>query len=84
MESAKAFAKSIKRICDKFDKIAQLQLEFLDDRRELAPKVVYTKRSGGTEIVCNYSEKPYSYKDREVKPREYLIFRPDGTITDMR
>lgn len=84
LESAKAFAKSIKRICDKFDKIAQLQLEFLDDRRELAPKVVYTKRSGGTEIVCNYSEKPYSYKDREVKPREYLIFRPDGTITDMR
>ncbi len=53
-----------------------LQYEFMDDHRELAPDVFLSVFSDGSEIVTNYSDSAFTYKDRTVESRNYKLFKP--------
>lgn len=67
---------AIKRGCDILDKYGWLQFEFLDSHRSIADKVYESKFSDGTVIICNYSDKPFKYRGKDVEPINYRVFKP--------
>jgi hypothetical protein len=46
----------------------------MEDHCEIAPNVFRTLWSDGTELICNYTDKPYTYKDVNVEPEGYSYF----------
>ena len=42
---------------------------------ELAPDVFITKYSDGSEMVSNYTDKPYKYKGQDDKPLDYVLYK---------
>ena len=42
---------------------------------EIAPDVFITKYSDGSEMVSNYTDKPYKYKGKDVKPLDYVLYK---------
>lgn len=67
--TAAEMAESIARIkqgADEFAKLSDLQFEFMEDHRQLAPGVALTVYAGGAETVVNRSGRPYSYKGQTV------------------
>ena len=56
-------------------KLGYLQYEFLDENRELAPEVFLSRWSDGSEVICNYSSEPYTYKGREVQSLSYELYK---------
>ena len=65
---------AIKKGCDFLDEYAYLHYEFMDDHRELAPGVFQTTWSGGTRLICNYSDGVYLADGVEIQPMEYRYF----------
>ena len=65
---------AIKKGCDHLAEYGHLQYEFMEDHCELAPQVFRTIWSDGTELICNYTDKPYTYKDVNVEPEGYRYF----------
>ena len=65
---------AIKKGCDHLAEYGYLQYEFMDDHCELAPQVFRTIWSDGTELICNYTDKPYTYKNIKVEPEGYMYF----------
>ena len=61
---------------DEFAKLQPLQYEFLESHEQLAPDVFRSTFSDGTEIVCNYSDQPFTYRETLVEPLTYGVFRP--------
>ena len=53
-----------------------LQLEYMDFHDEIAPDVFLTVYGDGSEIVTNYSQKPFAYKKQNVPAMEYKLFKP--------
>ena len=72
-EMAESVAK-IKQGVDEFGKIADLQFEFMEDHRILAPGVALTRYSNGAETVVNRSERPFAYKGLTVEPGGWRRF----------
>ncbi len=66
----------IKKACDEYAEMSHLQLEFIDFHDEIEKDVFVTKYSDGTEIVTNYTDKPFSYKSNIVEGKSYRMFRP--------
>ncbi|MBP3663204.1 MAG: hypothetical protein J6J25_08885 [Bacteroidales bacterium] len=66
---------AIRKGCDHLAEYGHLQYEFMEDHCELAPQVFRTLWSDGTELICNYTEEPYTYKGVEVSPSDYKYFR---------
>ena len=65
---------AIKKGCDHLAEYGHLQYEFMEDHCEIAPNVFRTLWSDGTELICNYTDKPYTYKNMTVEPEEYRYF----------
>ena len=74
-QELKASGDAIKAACDEFAKLSHLQLEFMDFHDEIAPNVFITRWANGDEIVSNYSDKPYTFKGKTVKPLAYEFFK---------
>jgi hypothetical protein len=62
---------AIRKGCDHLAEYGHLQYEFMEDHCELAPQVFRTVWSDGTELICNYTDKPYAYKGVNVEPEGY-------------
>ena len=65
----------IKQAYDEYKKLAYLQLCFMDKHGEIAPNVFVSRYSDGSEIVSNYSDKPFAYKSQTVRPLGYMLFK---------
>ena len=65
----------LKRAYDIYEPLKHLQYEFMDWHGEIAPKVVVTRYGNGEETVCNYSDKPFSYRGRDVAPLDYALYK---------
>jgi hypothetical protein len=53
-----------------------LQYEFMDRHEEISKNVFLTGYSDGSEVVVNYTKKPFEYKGQTVSPRDYKLFKP--------
>lgn len=67
---------AIKRGADEYLSLADLQLSFMDDHRELAPGVSLTAYSDGTRIVVNFGDSPFAFEGREVSAKSWIRLRP--------
>ena len=65
---------AIKKGCDHLAEYGHLQYEFMEDHCEIAPNVFRTLWSDGTELICNYTDKPFAYKNMTVEPEGYRYF----------
>ena len=54
----------------------RLQYEFIDRHEKLAENVVLVGYSDGSEIIVNYSENPFSYKNKTVPARDFCLLAP--------
>ena len=73
-EELKRSVSAIKKGYDLMLKIGRLQYEFLESHEEIAPMVFKSLFSDSTEIICNYSAKAFSYRDKAVSPLSYEVF----------
>lgn len=64
----------MKRAYDDYMKRRHLQYFFMEDHKEIAKDVFLTKYSNGEEMVCNYTDKPFEYRGKSVKPMSYELF----------
>ena len=63
---------AIKRGYDEFERLSDLQFEFMDDHRLLAKDVSLTGYSGGTRVIVNHGEKPYAFEGATVPPGDWI------------
>ncbi len=65
----------VKTTYDEYQKVKHLQLEFMDYHDEIAPNVFVTKYSDGSQIITNYTDKDFNYKNKGiVKAKDYKLF----------
>ena len=55
--------------------LGYLQYEFLDEHKMLKDSVSYSKWADGSVIVCNYSSKPYCYRNVVIEPESYHLYK---------
>ncbi len=67
--------KALKQAQAYMKEFAPLQYEFMISHEELASEVVKCTYSNGTEVVCNYSDNPFTYKGETVSALNYKIFK---------
>ncbi len=72
--------KPIKEAYDEYQPMKYLQYEFMDDHRELAPDVFLTVYSDGSEVVTNYTDKPFEYKGKSVNAKDYCLFKLESGV----
>lgn len=65
----------IKEAYDEYQPLKHLQYEFMDFHDEIAAKVFLTRYANGSEIVTNYTDEDYLYRDRTVKAKDYLFIK---------
>ncbi len=68
--------KPIKEAYDEYQNAKYLQYEFMDDHREIAPKVFLTTYSDGSRVVTNYNNADFNYQGRKVGAMDYIIIKP--------
>lgn len=65
----------IKQAWEEFMPVRRLQRELMERHSEIAPKVFATCYADGTEIISNYSEGPFVYRGKTIKPLSWREFR---------
>ena len=65
----------VKEAYDEYMQRAYLQYEFMEYHGELSKDVYVTRYSDGSEIVSNYSDKPFKYKGKLVKSLDYMLLK---------
>ena len=55
--------------------LGYLQYEFLDEHKMLKDSVSYSKWADGSVIVCNYSSKPFNYRNVVIEPESYHLYK---------
>ncbi len=65
----------IKKAYTEFEKQAHLQLEFIDNHKQIASGVFETTYSNGDVVVTNYNDTPFKYKSEEIKAKDYRYFQ---------
>jgi len=65
----------IKEAYDEYRPLKYLQYLFMDSHDEIEPDVFRTRYSDGSETVCNYSDKDFSYRGKTVKALDYALFK---------
>ena len=66
---------AMKKMYDDYMKLRHLQYEFMESHEEIAKDVFLVKYSDGSEMVSNYTDKPYKYKGKDVKPLDYVLYK---------
>jgi hypothetical protein len=74
-EELRASVAKIKQGQDAFTPLSRLQLEFMEGHDQLATGVFRTVFSDGTEIVTNYGDKEFSYKEQTIEAKGYRVIR---------
>jgi len=74
-EELKLAAGFVKKGCDEFDALSDLQFEFMEQHEQLAPDVFRTAFSNGAEIICNYAERDYVHNGQAIAPNRYRLFK---------
>lgn len=65
---------TLRRVYDDVERLKHLQLEFIEDHRQVTADVFSTTYGNGHRVVVNYGEKPYALPSGEtVPPRGYLL-----------
>lgn len=64
----------MKRAYDEFQKLKHLQLQFMQDHREISKGVFVSTFESGEEIVVNYTSAPFEYKGESVPAKGYRHF----------
>ena len=67
---------AIKRSYDEFEKLSDLQFEFMDDHRLLAKDVSLTGYSDGTRVIVNHGEAPYVFEGATMPPGDWIRLPP--------
>ena len=67
---------AIKRGYDEFEKLSDLQFEFMDDHRLLAKDVSLTGYSDGTRVIVNHGKAPYVFEGETVPPGDWTRLTP--------
>ena len=67
---------AIKRGYDEFEKLSDLQFEFMDDHRLLAKDVSLTGYSDGTRVIVNHGEAPYVFEGATMPPGDWIRLPP--------
>ena len=67
---------AIKRGYDEFEKLSDLQFEFMDDHRLLTKNVSLTGYSDGTRVIVNHGEAPYVFAGATVPPGDWIRLSP--------
>ncbi len=65
---------AIKRAYDEFEKLSDLQYEFMDDHRMIAKDVSLTAYSNGVRVVVNHGDSPYSFEGATVPAGDWRRF----------
>jgi len=68
----------IKEGCDIYDRLSYLQYEFMTGHAKLAEGVYRTAWGDGSEIVVNYSDKPFAYRGEDVSPLDWRLYGGAG------
>lgn len=64
----------LKAAYEAYKPLRHLQKEFMQSHEFLAKDVARVTYSDGSEIVCNYTDKPFDYRGRKVGPVAYELF----------
>ena len=67
--------KYLKPVYDEYQKVSYLQMEFMDDHKQLADGVFLTVYGNGDEVVTNYSDLTFEYKGEPVFAKDYRLFK---------
>ena len=65
---------AIKRGYDEFEKLSDLQFEFMDDHRMLAKDVSLTAYANGTRVVVNHGDEPFAFEGVSVPAGDWRRF----------
>ncbi len=68
----------VKKMYEIYQPVKHLQWEFIEDHKELADGVFMTEYSDGSQTVCNYTDKPFSYKGETVAAKDFRLFSPSA------
>lgn len=71
-EEMEAGIDALCRRSEEFEKIAHLQLEFIEEHEEIAPGVIRERYSDGTVIIINHSEELFD----GISPKSYRVDAP--------
>ena len=66
----------IKQAYDEYQPLKYLQYEFIQKHETVAENVTRTAYSDGSEIVTNFSDKPFEYKGEIVPAKDFKLFKP--------
>ena len=75
-DELRAGVAAIKRGYDEFEKLSDLQFEFMDDHRLLAKDVSLTGYSDGTRVIVNHGEAPYVFEGATMPPGDWIRLPP--------
>ena len=75
-DELRAGVAAIKRGYDEFEKLSDLQFEFMDDHRLLTKDVSLTRYSDGTRVIVNHGEAPYVFEGATVPPGDWIRLPP--------
>lgn len=76
-ETLKQIVAGVGPVYDDLQRLAHLQMEYLDGHRQLAEDVFETTYSNGQRVVVNYREQAYALPaGQSVPPRGFLLVRP--------
>ncbi len=73
-DELRAGVAAIKRGYDEFERLSDLQFEFMDDHRLLADDVSLTAYSDGTRVVVNHGDKPFAFEGATVPAGDWRRF----------
>lgn len=59
-----------------YKQLAYLQLEFMENHKEIAPNVFLTVYSDGSKTVVNYNKSDYNYKGETIKALDFKLYKP--------
>lgn len=68
--------KKVKAVYDEYQPMSYLQLEFMEDHRELSKDVYLTVYADGSEVVTNYTDKPFEYRDETIAAKDFKLYSP--------
>ena len=65
----------LKAMYDFYEQYKHLQLEFMDSHQEIANGIFLVKYSNKTDVVVNYTDKPFEYKKQIVAPKSFKLIK---------
>ena len=72
-EELRASVAKVKVGWDIYEKLSFLQYEFMEAHDQLADHVFRTGYSNGAELITNYNDQPFVYRDRTIAAKDFLL-----------